>query len=234
MRYFVSLLVIINIGIWAYFNQDVFYQATPSAAHTEIDPDKMHLLTEHQLDLLPKTNAATPAPVATPLEITPPAQNNVSVAEATSCYEWGIFTKSNIDNAQTTANKLLLQATLKEHTPTEAKRYWVYLPKLKSTQAAQDKADELRNMGVSDLYILQDSKWKNAISFGIFEDETLATKLYEDLKAKGVKNVTKSQREQGSGNFSLYIKNATTTDIGHLKDVKTEFPEAEIKEVGCE
>lgn len=231
MRYIVSLLVIINIAIWVYFNQDVFYQATPSAAHTEIEPDKMHLLTEHQLDLLPKTKIEAPA--ATPAEATAP-QSTVSVTEATSCYEWGIFTKNNIDNAQTTANKLLLQATLKEHSPTEAKRYWVYLPKLKSSQAAQEKAEELRGMGVSDLYILQDSKWKNAISFGIFEDEQLATKLYEDLKAKGIKNVTKAKREQGAGNFSLSIKNATASDIGHLKDVKTEFPEAEIKEVRCE
>ena len=230
MRYIISLLVLINIGIWVYFNQNFFYQATPTAAHTEIEPDKMHLLTEHQLNLLPNTNAA---PAATPLDIAAP-QNNVSVTETTGCYEWGIFTKNNIDNAQTTASKLLLQATLKEHTPTEAKRYWVYLPKLKSSQAAQEKAAELRGMGVSDLYILQDSKWKNAISFGIFEDETLAAKLFEDLKTKGVKNVTKSQREQGAGNFSLYIKNATATDIGHVKEVKTEFPEAEIKEVVCE
>lgn len=232
MRYIVSLLVIINIGIWVYFNQDVFYQTSPSAAHTEIEPDKIHLLTEHQLDLLPKTNIETPA--TTPPEATAAPQSSVSVTEAKGCYEWGIFTKNNIDNAQTMANKLLLQATLKEHTPTEAKRYWVYLPKLKSSEAAQEKAAELRGMGVKDLYILQDSKWKNAISFGIFEDETLATKLYEDLKAKGVKNVTKSQREQGAGNFSLSIKNATASDIGHLKDVKTEFPEAEIKEVSCE
>ncbi len=232
MRYIVSLLVIINIGIWVYFNQDVFYRATPSAAHTEIEPDRIHLLTEHQLDLLPKTNIETPA--ATPPEATATPQSSVNVTEAKGCYEWGIFTKNNIDNAQTMANKLLLQATLKEHTPTEAKRYWVYLPKLKSSQAAQEKAAELRGMGVSDLYILQDSKWKNAISFGIFEDETLATKLYEDLKAKGVKNVTKSQREQGAGNFSLSINNATASDIGHLKDVKAEFPEAEIKEVACE
>lgn len=231
MRYIVSLLVIINIGIWVYFNQDVFYQAAPSAAHSEIEPDKMHLLTEHQLSLLPKTNAA---PTATPLDIATPATGSVSVTEATSCYEWGIFTKHNIDDAQTTANKLLLQATLKEHTPTEAKRYWVYLPKLKNSEAAQEKAAELRGMGINDLYILQDSKWKNAISFGIFEDETLATKLYEDLKAKGIKNVTKSHRDQGAGNFSLYVKNATTTDITHLKEVKSEFPEAEIKEVRCE
>lgn len=232
MRYIVSLLVIINIGIWVYFNQDLFYQTTPSAAYTEIEPDKIHLLTEHQLDLLPKIKIESPA--ATSPEATTTPQSSVSVTEAKGCYEWGIFTKNNIDNAQTMANKLLLQATLKEHTPSEAKRYWVYLPKLKSSEVAQEKAAELRGMGVNDLYILQDSKWKNAISFGIFEDETLATKLYEDLKAKGVKNVTKSQREQGAGNFSLSIKNATASDIGHLKDVKAEFPEAEIKEVTCE
>jgi len=231
MRYIVCLLGLLNIGIWTYFNQDIFYQSPIQQARAEIDPDKIHLLTQHQLDALPKI---TPAPAETSLA---PADENtvavVSEAETTSCYEWGIFNNANIDDAQTTSAKLLLQTTLKQHSGSEAKRYWVYLPKLKDNQAAQEKAEALKSLGISDLYILQDPKWKNAISFGMFEDEALATKLFEDIKSKGVKNVIKTVRTQGGGSYSLLIKNAHKSDLKNLKDVKSEFPEANVKEVAC-
>lgn len=228
MRYIVCILGLMNIGIWTYFNQDFFYQNPIPAARAELDPDKMHLLNQHQLDVLPKISPvpAEPTPSETPVAV-------VSEAETTSCYEWGIFNSTNIDDAQTTAAKLLLQATLKQHNGSDAKRFWVYLPKLKNTQAAQEKAEELKNLGISDLYILQDAKWKNAISFGMFEDEALATKLLEDIKAKGVKNVVKAVKTQGGGSYSLLIKNAHASDYKNLKEVKSEFPEANVKEVAC-
>jgi len=231
MRYIVCILGLLNIGIWTYFNQDLFYQSPIQQARAEIDPDRMHLLTQHQLDALPKIE---PTPVETIPE--PVAENPVTVVsepDITSCYEWGIFNSTNIDDAQTTSAKLLLQTTLIQHSGSEAKRYWVYLPKLKNTQAAQEKAEELKNLGISDLYILQDAKWKNAISFGMFEDEALATKLFEEMKAKGVKNVIKTLRTQGGGSYSLLIKNAHKSDLKNLKDVKSEFPEANVKEVAC-
>ncbi len=230
MRYIVCLLAILNVGIWTYFNQDFFYQTPIQASRVEIEPDKIHLLSDHQLNALPKIKPA-------PIEENPAASENtvnvVSEAEKTSCFEWGIFNQSNIDDAQTTAAKLLLQASLKEHSSSDAKRYWVYLPKLKNTQAAEEKAEELKSLGITDLYILQDAKWKNAISFGMFEDETLATKLLEDIKAKGVKNVVKAAKTQGGGSYSLLIKNARANDYKNLKEVKSDFPEANVKEVAC-
>ena len=180
MRYIVCLLGLMNIGIWTYFNQDFFYQMPTPTARAEIDPDKIHLLTQHQLNALPKNNA-TPAETSANPE-TNSTVNVVSAAEATSCFEWGIFNNTNIDDAQTTAAKLLLQATLKEHNATEAKRYWVYLPKLRTAQAAHEKAEELKTLGIADLYILQDAKWKNAISFGMFEDEAFGDTVFQRVE----------------------------------------------------
>jgi hypothetical protein len=229
MRTLVWILILINVGIWTFFNQDFFYAKPSTTAQVEIDPDKMHLLTQHQLNALPK-NTPEPTPTVT---AQPDIASVVSTSELTSCYEWGLFSGDTIADAQTTASKLLLPATLKEHSSSDAKRYWVYLPKLKNAQAAQEKAAELKGLGVNDLYVMQDPKWKNAISFGIFEDEQLAANLLQELQAKGIKNATKAIRNQGAKSYSLMIKDVSVAGLDNLKAVKTDFPDATIKEVSC-
>jgi hypothetical protein len=122
---------------------------------------------------------------------------------------------------------------VKEQTSLEAKRFWIYKKPLKSVEAAQAKALELKALGIQDLYIVQDVRWKNAISFGVFEDEQLATNLLNELKAKGVKEVMKALRNQGKGHASLQFNKLTDTEIIELKKLKPAFPEANLKKVDC-
>ncbi len=222
MKRLVWLLVFINIGLLAYFNLDHILPSAPQVKLTEIDAEKITVLSQKQIDALAKkTVNATPSSP-------PPA-----AISATSCFEWGVFSASSIASAQSAVAKLALQTTIKEQNSQEAKRFWVYRPPVKTAQEAQTKAAELKAAGVEDLYVVQDPKWKNAISFGIFEDEQLATKLLNELKAKGVKDVVKTLRNQGQGHSSLLFNNLTTTEVTALNKLKPDFPEANLKEVSC-
>jgi hypothetical protein len=138
-----------------------------------------------------------------------------------------------VAGAQTAVSKLSLQAATIEQTTQDAKRFWVYRPPLKTAQEAQIKAAEFKAMGVQDIFVVQEPKWRNAISFGVFEDEQLATKLMNELKAKGVRDVVKALRNQGKGHFSLLFKNLAEPQVTALKQLKPTFPEAELKEVSC-
>jgi hypothetical protein len=80
---------------------------------------------------------------------------------------------------------------------------------------------------------VQEEKWKNAISFGIFEDEQLAEKLVQELRAKGIKNVEKILRTNGKGHHSLLLGSLNENEIAELKKLKPDFPAAELKEVSC-
>jgi hypothetical protein len=80
---------------------------------------------------------------------------------------------------------------------------------------------------------VQEEKWKNAISFGIFEDEQLATKLMQELQAKGVKNLQKSPRSNGKGQHSLLFNTLSEAQIAEINQLKPNFPAAELKEVSC-
>lgn len=230
MRFLVIILVFINIGVWTVFNQDLFYDANNGTGNEEIDPDKMHLLTPHQLSTLPKV-------VKTKPDITEkkPAESVATVAKpetSNKCYVWGTFTHSNINKARSVVEKLALKPKTKEHNAKAKQRYWVYLPPLKNAAEAKEKAAELKARGINDLFVLQGNKNRNAISFGVFGDELLANKLLKGLNAKGIKAVKKA-RGEGNGNFSLHINQVSAQQFAKLSAKKSNYPKTNLKTVKC-
>lgn len=219
MKRFFWLLVLINLGLLAYFNMGYILPGNPEIKLTEINPDKIKLLSQAEIDSLPK-KAESSAPVV----VTQPVA---------MCFEWGIFSDASLATAQKTLAKMAIQATTKEENSNQPKRYWVYKPPVKTTAEAQKKAAEFKELGVEDLFVVQEEKWKNAISFGIFEDEQLAEKLVQELRAKGIKNVEKILRTNGKGHHSLLLGSLNENEIAELKKLKPDFPAAELKEVSC-
>jgi hypothetical protein len=219
MKRFFWLLVFINLGLLAYFNMGYILPDNPEIKLTEINPDKIKLLSQAEIDSLPKkAEPSAPVVVAQPVAM---------------CFEWGIFSDASLATAQKTLAKMAIQATTKEENSNQPKRYWVYKPPVKSTAEAQKKASEFKELGVEDLFVVQEEKWKNAISFGIFEDEQLAEKLVQELRAKGIKNVEKILRSNGKGHHSLLLGSINENEIAELKKLKPDFPAAELKEVNC-
>lgn len=219
MRYLFWLLLVVNLGLFTYFNLDLILPSKPQIKALEINPEKIRLLTPSEIETLPKKNNAstpiTPAPVAL------------------ACYEWGIFSDANFEGAQAAAARLSLQMSIKNEDSKQAKRFWVYRQPLSSASEAQKKAEEIKALGVEDLFVVQEEKFKNAISFGIFEDEQLAIKLLNELKAKGVKNVSKALRSQGKSHSSLVLTNVGDKEASALEELQPDFPEATLKKVSC-
>ena len=219
MKRFFWLLILINLGLLAYFNIGHILPGKPEIKLTEINPDKIKLLSQSEIDALPKKTSPPPAIV----EPQPVAM----------CFEWGIFSDASLATAQKALAKMAIQATAKEENSNQPKRYWVYKPPVKTTAEAQKRAAEFKELGVEDLFVVQEEKWKNAISFGIFEDEQLAEKLVQELRAKGIKNVEKVLRINGKGHHSLLLGSLNENEIAELKKLKPDFPAAELKEVSC-
>lgn len=227
MKYLFWLLVIINIGLFTYFNLDRILPSQQQVKPAEISPEKIQVLSQNQIEALPKKEATSPPETPTPQQVTTPP------AATTACFEWGVFSNANLANAQHAVTKLALRATVKAQNSQQAKRFWVYRPPLRSAAEAQQKAAEFKALGVQDLFVVQEAKWKNAISFGIFEDEQLANKLQQELLAKGVKNVEKTLHNQGAGHSSLLLGNLAENDAAELRKLKPNFPEADLKQVSC-
>ena len=225
MRLLVWLLLLLNVGLLAYFNMDLIVPK-PAVADKSIQPEKLKILSEKDLAAMPKIVAPVPEIVA---------QTPVLVAQgATSCYKWGNFTKTNLPAAQVVLVRLGLQSVINQEAGAEEdRRFWVYYPPLKNAQLAQEKADEIRLMGVDELFIVQDSQWRNAISFGLFQDEQLASALLNDLLEKGVKGATKALRSPGKSLNSLLVKAVSAETALELHKVKPEFVGTELAPAAC-
>lgn len=224
MKRFFWLLVIVNLSLLTYFNVGYLMPGKPEIKLSEINPDKIKVLSEAEIEALPRKKPEPPATAALP-----PAEPQ----PAASCYEWGSFSDTSLANAQKQLSRMAIQAAAKEQNTEQPKRYWVYRPPLKTAAEAQKKAAEFKALGVNDLFVVQEDKWKNAISFGIFEDEQLATKLMQELQAKGVKNIEKILRTNGKGHYSLALGSLNENQIAELRKLQPNFPAAELKQVDC-
>lgn len=220
MKRFFWLLVLINLGLLTYFNIGYILPGKPEIKLTEINPDKIKLLSQAEINALPKRAAASPT------------QSAIESQPAAICFEWGVFSDPSLVKAQKILTSMAIQASTKEQ-EAEPKRYWVYKAPVKTTADAHKKVAELKALGIEDLFVIQEEKWKNAISFGVFEDEQLAEKLVQELRAKGVRNVEKILRTNAKGHHSLLLGSISESQIAELKKLKPDFPETELKEVSC-
>lgn len=222
MRLLLWLLVLLNVGLLAYFNVDLI-APKPVAVDRSIQPEKLIVLGVKELEAMPKKEVPAPEPVTM-----------TALQADTTCYKWGNFTKTNLPAAEVVLVRLGLQSQENQEFGTnEDRRFWVYYPPLKSASLAQQKADEIKALGVEELFIVQDSQWRNAISFGLFQDERLASSLLSDLQAKGVKGVTKALRSPGKALSSLLIKGVSAEAALELHKIKPEFVGTDLQPTAC-
>lgn len=223
MKLVVWLLVLLNVGLLVYFNLDVI-APKPVVANRAIMPENLKILSQQELEAMPKKVAqqmAETAPVAV-------------LDNTTACYRWGNFTKTNLPAAQVVLVRLGLQSDVRqEQINNEDRRFWVYYPPLKNAELAEQKAAEIKALGVEELFIVQDSQWRNAISFGLFQDEQLASSLLSELQTKGVKGATKALRSPGKSLNSLLIKSVNAGAVLELQKIKPEFVGTEIEPTAC-
>jgi hypothetical protein len=221
MKFLFWLLLILNLGAAVYFNIDKLAPQPLPTVKPDIQPDKLTLLSSAEVDAMPKRMIESTEQKSLPISNEPVA-----------CYEWGSFSQDSLIEVQTILNALNVNFTT-SYESNEAIRYWVYKSPLPSAEAAQAKAREIKALGIEDFFIVQEPKMRNAISFGVFRDETLANKLMDDLRRRGVRELVKSQRNQGNAASTLTLTNVTETLYEQLKKNEPDYPLASFKSTSC-
>lgn len=84
--------------------------------------------------------------------------------------------------------------------------YWVFIPPMASKHEADNKAAELKKLGIPEFYIVQENGPNNrAISLGLFSSREAATSSLEMLRSKGVKSARIAERNAKPLSASLEI-----------------------------
>lgn len=111
------------------------------------------------------------------------------VDAAPVCLAWRALSVAEADKVTTLMGKRFADFKLsRKAVAGESNGWWVYIPAMPGKAEADKKASELRDLGITDFFIVPDGQSRHAISLGIFSSEKGGNERLAELKAKGVRS----------------------------------------------
>jgi len=164
------------------------------------------------------------------IKLLAPAQVT-SLAKPAACVEWGGIAAGDASRAEEALAPLALGDRLAERRSEESASWWVFLPAAPTRQAAQQKAAELKRLGVEELFIIADeSKTRFPISLGVFRSEEAARNRLQELQAKGVKSAQAGRRDTPFTRVYFQLRGLNDTQASKLNEIKQSFAGSEIRD----
>lgn len=152
--------------------------------------------------------------------------------ELFACTEIGNFALADARRFEAAVNALDLgERQSRRNVPgQDISSYLVHIPPLGGKEAADRKASELKQLGVSDLFVMSDNtpmRW--AISLGVFKQEAGAQNLLAALTKQGVHSARVSPRYGPSKLLSFQFRDLDRATRNRLEQIKGKFPEQDMR-----
>ncbi len=219
MKVLVFLLVLGNLLFYAFTAGYLGHADNPDAGRVEqqIVPDRLRIVSRGEAPAVQSQAKPDPAPgddSAKP-EATPEADNKLEAPkedapekpDALVCLAWRQLTPAEADKVAAMMGKRFAEFKLsRKAAAAEGNGWWVYIPPLPGKAEADKKAGELRDLGVSDFFIVQEGPSRHAISLGIFSAEKGAADRLAELKAKGVRSAVFGPRPSKETVVTLQVR----------------------------
>jgi hypothetical protein len=227
MRAFFLLLVLANLAYFAYGRVAFEGGGTESLiSQLQVAAEKIKLLKAMQQ--VPADKPQLPGKAVLP------APPKTATAAPTACLEWGIFAGPGVARAERALASLELPEGQVERTVTDAGGYWVHMSPLKNKAEVDRKVRELRDLGVTEFFVVQDTgQWRNAISLGIFRTDEAAQAFRAGLRQRGVRSAIVTRRENFLKQVTFYVREPGEGVVARLTALQQEFPGSEMKAGPC-
>ncbi|MDE2440182.1 MAG: SPOR domain-containing protein [Betaproteobacteria bacterium] len=224
MKFLVFLLVLVNLLFYAFTAGYLGHPDNPDAGRVDqqITPERLRIVSrgespspaankaEQSSESMAAKTEAEPEPV-----LDDPAPKAELVKEAlaekpdttVTCLAWRQLTVAEADRLATLMGKRFADYKLSRKTVAgESSGWWVYIPSLPGKAEADKKAGELRDLGITDFFIVQEGANRHAISLGIFSSEKGGSDRLAELKAKGVRSAVIGPRPSKDTFVSMQVK----------------------------
>ena len=210
MRIFLLTLLLANVATFAYLQYAEGRSGADSQiALLQISPEKVKLV---------KAGAV------------PPAANREKPPLSVVCVEWGPVGAAEVARAAAAMAKLDVGDRLSSHESSD--NYWVYIPPMRLRADADKKANELRALGISDFFIVQEAgPVQFALSLGVFKTEGAANNHLAQLRSKGIRSAIVAP--YGAPATAFVIREPGDAVTMKLAELKAEFPAAALRAVAC-
>jgi len=195
----------------------------PARLKNQLQANKLSLLTQEQA-------TASAAPPATEEAAKPAAAPAPPPSYA--CTEVGNFVLADGRRfeAQVAALDLGDRQSRRNVAGQDISSYMVYIPPQGSKEGADRKAGELKQLGVTNYFIMNESsplRW--GISLGVFKSETSAQSQLASLNKQGVHSARVAPRYSASKQFAYQFRDLDAATRARLEKIKTQFPEQELR-----
>lgn len=148
------------------------------------------------------------------------------------CIEWGDFSVADAARAERMLEPALagvaVESRRAEGSPAS---FWVYIPPQPSRRDAERVIEELKGMGVTDYYLVQDdARFLNGISLGLFSSESAANTRRAQLVKLGMTDVLIQARDGPAARTYLRMREVPTSLGRRLVAFLAEFPGTELQD----
>jgi hypothetical protein len=218
VKTFSLLLLLANLGFftWIYFGAGRASDE-PQLMEQQLNPQAIRLLRPDQVAALAAERAKQTAK-------SPPK------ATVAACLELGAFIPGDVARVQQALEPLALGSRLSLRRVEEIASYWVFMPPQRNRQAANQKAAELKKLGVEDFFIVQeDPKFRFAISLGVFKTQEAAQSRLAELRAKGVRTARVGPRETSVQKVYFTVREVPDALASRLNELRQSFAGSELK-----
>lgn len=194
----------------------------PARLKNQLQASKLTLLTQEQ---------AT-APAALPAAEGAAAAAAPAAPPSYACTEVGNFLLADGRRfeAQVAALDLGDRQSRRNVAGQDISSYMVYIPPQGSKEGADRKAGELKQLGVTNYFIMNESsplRW--GISLGVFKSETSAQSQLASLNKQGVHSARVAPRYSASKQLAYQFRDLDAATRARLEKIKTQFPEQELR-----
>lgn len=157
-----------------------------------------------------------------------------ALPQAGACLEWGPFGQEDLARARDALAPLALGDRLVAAPVLVSAGWWVYVPPLRTREAAERKLRELQALGIRDSYLVQErGEWEHAVSLGIFRSQDGAQRFADELAAKGVSPVTVTARVQQVRQTALYVRDPVDAESRRLVELQGTFAGTNLRAGKC-
>lgn len=204
-----ALLLALNFGFLGNWSSDV---REPLRMKYEKNADKIKLM---------NANAAQDSIEAHTKKMTP----------VLACLELSGFSVADSKSFDEKVKSLALAERLTRTELAEVASNMVYLPSLGSKDAAEKKAAQIRKLGVTEFYVVQDQtplRW--GISLGVFKTPEAAKAHLANLVKKGLKEAKLAPRTVTAAKINYRLENLSEEEKQILDQIKLGFSQVQSQE----
>lgn len=201
----------------------------PGRIGNQLNADKIKLIPP------PAMNVSAVAPAPATAAATAPAESDTGRKQnPIACTEIGNFTTVEAARFETRLAGGPLSGKSSRRTVQEASSHMVLIPpQEEGKEGADKKAGELRRLGVTDFYIIQDNtdhRW--GISLGVFRTEEAARVRLLTLNQQGVRSARLIEYKIPLNRLAFRLRDLDGEAKDFLDNIKSDFPRQELR--ACE